>query len=112
MEKQLGKIEKVWFGYGGYQECQLGIFFSLSFGKCCGTSTGMSDWDFNLIEWSKHSKWTEVDRDASFAKICRYISDLLRDAKVGSIEELVGKPVEVTANGMQLKSWRILTEVL
>jgi hypothetical protein len=112
MEKQLGKIEKVWFGYGGYQSAQIGIFFTLSFGKSFSTSTGMSDWDPHLIEWRTDSKWTEADRDASFAKICRYISDLLRDAKVDSIDKLVGKPIEVETDGMILKSWRILTEVL
>jgi hypothetical protein len=42
----------------------------------------------------------------------RYISSLLKDAKVDSVDKLKGKPVEVTLDGNQLKSWRILTEVL
>jgi hypothetical protein len=36
----------------------------------------------------------------------------LKDAKVNSVDELKGKPVEVTFDGNMLKEWRILTEVL
>jgi hypothetical protein len=42
----------------------------------------------------------------------RYVSSLLKDAKVNSVDQLKGKPVEVTFDGNMLKSWRILTEVL
>jgi hypothetical protein len=42
----------------------------------------------------------------------RYVSKLLKDAKVNSVDELKGKPVEVTFDGNMLKEWRILTEVL
>jgi hypothetical protein len=42
----------------------------------------------------------------------RYVSKLLKDAKVSSVDELKGKPVEVTFDGNMLKEWRILTEVL
>jgi hypothetical protein len=42
----------------------------------------------------------------------RYVSTLLKEAKVNSVDMLKGKPVEVTFDGNTLKSWRILTEVL
>jgi hypothetical protein len=42
----------------------------------------------------------------------RYVSKLLRDAKVDSVEKLKGKPIEATFDGNTLKEWRILTEVL
>jgi hypothetical protein len=42
----------------------------------------------------------------------RYVSKLLKEAKVDSVDKLKGKPVEVTFEGNTLKSWRILTEVL
>jgi hypothetical protein len=32
--KELGKIEKVSFGYGGYQDAQFGLNVQLSFGGC------------------------------------------------------------------------------
>jgi hypothetical protein len=42
----------------------------------------------------------------------RYISDLLHDAKVDSVEKLKGVPVEILFEGNTLKEWRIFTEVL
>jgi hypothetical protein len=42
----------------------------------------------------------------------RYVSKLLKESKVDSVEKLKGKPVEVTFEGNMLKEWRILTEVL
>jgi uncharacterized protein YajQ (UPF0234 family) len=40
------------------------------------------------------------------------INKLLKDAKVKTIDELQGKPIEIINEGLKLKSWRILTEVL
>jgi hypothetical protein len=42
----------------------------------------------------------------------RYVSKLLKEAKVDSVEKLKGKPIEATFDGNMLKEWRILTEVL
>jgi hypothetical protein len=42
----------------------------------------------------------------------RYVSKLLKDAKVDAVQKLQGIPVEVTFDGNLLKEWRILTEVL
>ena len=111
MEKKLGKIESVKFGLGGYQGAMLGLHVSLGNGGwCVGDSKG--NWDSEQIECSDHCKWTESDRDEWFAEIMRYVSKLLKDAKVNSVDELKGKPVEVTFDGNMLKEWRILTEVL
>ena len=108
---ELGKIESVYFGIGGYQDAQVGLHVSL---QCSGVGVSSSNcaWDAETIQWSEHCKWTEKDRDASYAKIVRYISKLLKEAKVDSIDKLKGAPVEVTLEGMALISWRILTEVL
>jgi hypothetical protein len=65
-----------------------------------------------MISCSEHSKWSESDRDVWYAEIMRYVSKLLRDAKVDSVEKLKGKPIEATFDGNTLKEWRILTEVL
>jgi hypothetical protein len=42
----------------------------------------------------------------------RFVSKLLKEAKVNRVENLKDVPVEVTLDGMLLKEWRILTEVL
>jgi len=111
MEKKLGKIEAVKFGVGGYQDAMLGIHVTLGNGSW-GVGDSRANWDAEQIKWSEHSKWTEEDRDVWYAEIMRYVSKLLQDAKVDSVDKLKGKPVEVTLDGNLLKEWRILTEVL
>jgi hypothetical protein len=110
-EKILGKISKVHFGIGGYQDAMLGIHFSFS-SSSTGVSTTRAYWDANMIEVSTHAKWTEEDRRKEYANIMYYVSDLLKDAKVQDVMQLVGKPVELTVEFNTLKSWRILTEVI
>jgi len=109
--KELGKIEKAYFGYGGYQDMQFGLTVVLSFdGKGCV--------DFIEGGWSEdiwvdqYTKWTEKDRQIQRAEMVKKINKLLKDAKVKTIDELKGKPIEVINEGLKLKSWRILTEVL
>jgi hypothetical protein len=111
MEKRLGKIEEVSFGLGGYQGAMLGLHVTLGDGSW-GVGHSKADWDSEQIKWTEHTKWSESDRDVLYAEIMRYVSKLLSEAKVGSVDKLKGKPVEVTLDGNQLKSWRILTEVL
>jgi hypothetical protein len=111
MEKKLGKIESVSFGLGGYQGAMLGLHVTLSAGSW-GVGDSKANWDAEQIKWSEHTKWSEEDRDGWYAEIMRYVSKLLKEAKVDSVDRLKGKPVEVTLDGNMLKSWRILTEVL
>ena len=111
MEKRLGKIESVSFGLGGYQGAKLGLHVTLGDGSW-GVGDSRANWDAEQIKWSEHSKWSEEDRDVWYAEIMRYVSKLLKDAKVDSVDKLKGKPVEVTFYGNTLKEWRILTEVL
>ena len=111
MEKRLGKIEAVKFGLGGYQDAMLGIHVTLGNGSW-GVGDSRANWDSEQIKWSEHSKWSEEDRDGWYAEIMRYVSKLLKEAKVDSVDKLKGKPVEVTFEGNTLKEWRILTEVL
>lgn len=109
--KKLGKIKNVRFGLGGYNHAMIGIHFELG-GESWGVSDSRSYWDNNLIKHTVNCKWTESDRTNEFSKIMEYISNLLRDGKVDSIEKLKGKPIEVELDGNMLKEWRILTEVL
>jgi hypothetical protein len=111
MEKRLGKIESVSFGHGGYQECMLGLQVTLS-GGSWGVGDFKGNWDAELIKHTENTKWTEEDRDKGYSDTMRFLSKLLKDAKVNSVDELKGVPVEVTFDGMMLKEWRILTEVI
>ncbi len=111
MDRRLGKIEKVSFGLGGYNSSMLGISFTLGNGSW-GVGDFKGYWDAQQIEWSKHAKWTEEDRSKSYDETLRYISKLLKEAKVDSVDALKNKPIEATFDGNILKEWRILTEVL
>ena len=111
MEKRLGKITSVKFGLGGYQGAMLGLHVSLGHDSW-GVNDSTANWDAEQIKWSEHTKWSEEDRDGWYAEIMRYVSKLLKEAKVNSVEELKGKPIEATFDGNMLKEWRILTEVL
>ena len=111
MEKYLGKISSVKFGIGGYNDGELGLHLSFSFGGR-GTSTSKSYWDCNKVEHSEYCQWSEEDRSKGYDEIMRFLSDTLNDAKCKTVDELLNKPVEVTFEDNLLKSWRILTEVL
>ncbi len=111
MEKRLGKLENVKFGLCGYQEACLGISVTIS-GDGWGVGDSKSTWDANQIKHTEHCQWTEEDRSKGYDEVMRFVSDLLKDAKCNSIDQLNGKPVEAKFEGMTLKGWRILTEVL
>jgi len=110
-EVKLGKLEDVKFGLGGYQGACLGLTVTVV-GKGWCVNDNRSAWDVNQLECSDYCKWTEEDRSKGYDEIMRFLSDLLNDAKVSSVSQLNGKPVEATFEGMTLKSWRILTEVI
>jgi hypothetical protein len=77
-----------------------------------GVGDSRANWDSEQIKWTEHTQWSEEDRDGWYSEIMRYVSTLLKEAKVDSVDKLKGKPVEVTFEGNTLKEWRILTEVL
>lgn len=112
MQKYLGKISSVHFGLCGYQDAMLGISFNFRFDGSSGVGTCDAFWDFNMIEHSPHCQWTEQERDNRYCEIMKNISCLLSQAKVKDVNDLKGKPVELTLDGNSLKDWRILTEVL
>jgi hypothetical protein len=110
-EKLLMKITHATFGLGGYQEAQLGLHLTFS-GKSQGVSKSYAHWDYESIEHSDNCKWEENDRTESLADVLRKLSRLLKDAKVSSVDRLVGVPVEVTLEANTFSDFRILTEVL
>lgn len=109
--KLLGKIDKCYFGIGGYNDAMIGIHFQFSSGSTAVGST-KSAWDAETIKHTEYCKWTESDRDQQYAEIVRYVSKILKEAKCEDVSRLVGKPVELTFESNTLKEWRILTEVL
>lgn len=110
MTKELGKIQSVRFGAGGYQDAMLGFTFNLV-GKGWGTFTFRGAWGPG-IEASPDAKWTEADRMRQYAEAVRYVGQLLKDAKAETLEDLAGTPIEAEVDINEVKSWRILTEVL
>lgn len=112
MTKELGKISSAKFGFGGYQDCFICLTLGFSFASVSCHYTSESSWAPSRIKRSDDCKWTEEDRDKSFAKMVREIDKLLADAKCESVEGLVGKPIEAVFDGNKLESFRILTEVL
>jgi len=108
MRNKLGKIRSVKFGFGGYQDAQFGVWFTLG-GDCWEVGDGSGVWQKDADE---NTKWTQEDKEKEMIKIMKYISDLLYQAKVSEVHELEGKPVEIEWNGKCLKSWRLLTEVI
>ncbi len=109
--KELGKIDSVSFGIGGYQDAMIGLHIGFS-GPGWGCGTSKSAWSPVGIPCSPGAKWTEVDRDKQLVEIMRFVDKLLANAKVKSVDKLKGIPVEVTFEDGQLTDWRILTEVL
>jgi hypothetical protein len=111
MEKKLGKLENVEFGLGGYQDACIGLSVTIS-GDGWGVSSNKSAWDSTQIVCSDSHEWTEEDRSKQYDEIMRFVSGLLSEAKVKSVSQLNGTPVEAEFSGMELVGWRVLTEVI
>jgi hypothetical protein len=108
-EKKLAKISSVRVGFCGYQDAMIG--FEMAF---VGKGWGIGGWV--RAAWfdgpSEHAKWTVEDRAKTLAEAVMEIGQILRDAEVNDVSELVGIPVEVTIENNTFKSFRVLTEVL
>lgn len=105
--KFLGKITQAEYGkYPGYEYLmglKLEFFFDGS-GVGCGGKY--------MVNMNPDCKWSQEERADAIVKSIEYIKQILDDAKVHYVSELVGKPVEIEIKGSILKSFRILTEVL
>lgn len=108
MRTELGKIQNCKFGFGGYQDAQIGIEFTLG-----GNGWGVGDfWGHWAMEPSSAASWTADSRNKFLGETVMKIKSLLKDAKVQSVDKLVGVPVECSFDGNSLVSWRVLKEVL
>ena len=108
IEKVLGKITRATFGFGGYQDVQFGFSVTLM-----GEGSGCADFKgFWADDPSEGAQWTTEDRAGYWNAMLLELYDTLVDAKVQTVDQLVGKPVEIVYEDRMLKSWRILKEVL
>lgn len=106
-EKFLGKITQAEYGkYPGY-EYLMGIKLELSFDGC-----GIGCGGKYMVNMNPECRWSKEERTDAIVNSVERIKQILDDAKVHYVSELVGKPVEVEIKDSVLKGFRILTEVL
>lgn len=111
LRKELGRIQALRIGHGGYQDAMFGATFTLG-GKGWGVNDFWGAWSPAMVPRSESAKWTEAERAEEFSSMCRRLDLMLKTAHVNDVMQLVGQPIEVTFNEMSLDSWRLLTEVL
>lgn len=108
MITQLGKIQRFEIGMGGYHDAMFGLCVTLG-----GAGWGVQDFDGTWgHEPDEHTKWTESEQLEHWGKMCKRVRNLMVQAKVSKVSDMVGIPIEATFNGGRLSSWRILEEVL
>lgn len=105
---EIGRIQQVTFGEGGYQDACMGLSLTLG-GQSWGVGDFKGAWG---IERSDYCKWTEEDRLRQLGEAVMFLRGLLTKAKKRHVGELVGTPIEATFDGNKLVSWRVLEEVL
>ena len=106
--KILGKITSAEYGMIRDYPFLFGLqlYFKLGDGTAIGCS---SRYTVNICE---ECKWTAEERQIGITKSVDEVYEILKDAKVSYVSELVNKPVEVTIECNTFKDFRILTEVL
>lgn len=103
----LGKIDFAEFGT--FKDRPFLIGLQLGF-KMSGS--GVMDGGKYTVNISPECRWEEEERSEALVKSLEFVNDILKDAKVNYVSELVNKPVEITLENNTFKSFRILTEVL
>lgn len=105
---ELGRIQKITFGFGGYQDAMLGVSVTIG-GKSWGCGDFKGAWG---VTRSDHAQWTEEYRLRQLGEACMWAKDILSKAKVQTLDQLKDVPIEATFDGNKLISWRVLEEVL
>lgn len=109
VEKLLGKITFAEFG----TIHDMPFLFGLQLGFNMGKDGSVMDGGRYTINISPECKWGSLEeRNARMFELMREINQILEDAKVHRVSDLIGKPVEVTLDRNCFSSFRILTEVL
>jgi hypothetical protein len=105
---EYGKIASINFGYGGYQDAQLGVSIVLE-GPGWEVSTFKGTW---ARDPDQHCRWTKEDQIQLLGETTLWLRTLLNDARVLNLNNLLNKPVVAIFEDNMLKEWRIFTEVL
>ena len=106
--KILGKI--TFAEYGTVKDYP--FLMGLQLGFKLGDGTNVMDDGSNTVNISKEGRWEEAEREAAITVNIEKVYEILKDAKVNYVSELINKPVEVTIDKNCFKDFRILTEVL
>lgn len=106
--KILGKIN--FAEYGTVRDYP--FLIGLQLGFKLGDGTGVMDGGSNTINISKECRWEESKRETAVTISVEKVYQILKDAKVNYVSQLINKPVEVTIEKNCFKDFRILTEVL
>lgn len=96
--KFLGKIEKATYGY--QNEGYFGLRLEFKFDNCSHVSSCIK----YCVKDSSNLSW-----DSLHLKV---LKSILEDAKVKTVDKLVGVPVEIEIHKNAFKDFRILKEVL
>lgn len=108
IEKILGKID--FAEYGTIKDYP--FLIGLQLGFKLGDNGGVMDGGKYTINISKECRWETSERTAAVTVSVEKVYQILKDAKVNYVSQLVGKPVEVIIESNAFKDFRILTEVL
>lgn len=107
-EKILGKIDFVEFGTIRDYPFLIGLQIGFKLGDCGGVMCG-GKYTVNI---DKACRWEKTERQAAITANVENVYQILKDAKVNYVSELINKPVEVELINNTFNNFRILTEVL
>lgn len=106
--KILGKID--FAEYGTIKDYP--FLIGLQLGFKLGDNTAIMDGGCNTVNITKECRWEESEREIAITASIEKVYQILKDAKINYVSQLIGKPVEVTIDKNCFKDFRILTEVL
>ena len=106
IEKYLGKIESVRFGFVPDREFLFGLQLTFKMGGC-GTC-----WN-DTINIGSECKWESAEeRNREMTEMIDRLAGVMRDAGVTEVSRLKDVPVEVSIKDGWCDGFRVLTEVL
>lgn len=100
---KIGVIEKAIFGIGSYQDSVIVFQFNIKMHGTCVNHIMECGWahvsEDDLTRADSTYKWKHEDRIKQIGTKGWEVIKLMQDAKVSSLDALVGKPVEVSLEG-------------
>lgn len=77
-----------------------------------GEGGNIADGGKHTVNIDKQCRWEDSERTTAVTASVENVYQVLKDAKVNYVSQLINKPVEVTIEKNTFKDFRILTEVL